>query len=152
MRHDFQVRAELEAQYESLTTHIAALDRDLATALDAERRLVLQEKRSELDDERRNIVGQLQQLSISRDVIIDTKPVAAIARGGLVVEYDELTRMMYELRSEVAIMKRLFDEHVRLCGAESAGFSPSVLAFLAVGGVVTLLLLAFIVIRIGMMG
>lgn len=154
MRHDEQVYAELQARWDSLTAHIAAVDRDLATELDAERRLVLSDKRTQLDDERRSVVDRMQVLSVSRDIVIDANnlPAASTVRGGRIVDYDELMRMIYEIRSDVAIMKRQYDDHLKACGENSAGFPPSFLTFLAVGGVVTLLLLAFIVIRIGMPG
>ncbi len=154
MRHDDQVYAELQAQYDSLTAHIAAVDRDLATELDAERRLVLTEKRSTLDGERRSVVDRMQVLSTSRDIVIDAKnlPAASTVRGGRTVDYDELMRMIYEIRTDVAIMKRQFEDHLARCNTESAELSPHALMFLAVGGVVTLLMLAFIVVRIGMSG
>lgn len=152
MRHDDQVYAELQAQYDSLTAHIAAVDRDLTLELDTERRLVLSDKRTGLDGERRSVVDRMQTLSVSRDAIIEGKPTAAMARGGRAVEYDELTRMIYEIRTDVAIMKRQFEDHLTRCSSESAGFPANVLTFLAVGGVVMLLLLAFIVIRIGIPG
>ena len=149
MRHDEQLRIELQGQYDTLTAHIAAIDRDLATALDAERRLILQEKRTELDGERQSVIDRMQVLPAGRDAIATA---AIAARGNRIVEYDELMRMIYEIRSDVAIMKRLFDDHLKTCGENSAGFPPSFLALLAVGGVATLILLAFIVIRIGMPG
>ena len=153
MRHDDQVYAELQARWDSLTGHIAAVDRDLATELDAERKLTLTDKRSALEDERLSVVERMQILSTSRDIVIDAKnlPAASTVRGGRIVDYDELMRMIYEIRTDVAIMKRQFEDHIRE-SAESAGFPPHVLTFLAVGGVVTLLMLAFIVIRIGMSG
>lgn len=151
MRHDDQVFAELQAQYNSLTAHIAAVDRDLETELDEERRLVLTQKRSTLDGERRSVVDRMQVLSVSRDIVIDAKnlPAASTVRGGRTLDYDELMRMIYEIRSDVAIMKGQFQDHLARCNADSTGFSPHVLTFLAVGGVVTLLLLAFLVIKIG---
>lgn len=154
MRHDDQVYAELQARWDSLTAHIAAVDRDLATELDTERKLTLTEKRTTLDDERRSVVDRMQILSTSRDIVIDAKnlPAASTVRGGRTVDYDELMRMIYEIRSDVAIMKGQFQDHLAKCNTDSAGFPPHVLTFLAVGGVVTLLLLAFIVVRIGMAG
>ena len=153
MRHDDQVLAELQAQYDSLTAHITAIDRDLAMELDAQRRLVLTEKRSTLGVERQNVVDQRETLSASRSTIIDTRPTAANAtRGGRIVEYDDLTRMIYEIRTDVAIMKRQFEDHLARCDSESAGFPTNFLTFIAVGGIITLLLLAFVVIRIGMPG
>lgn len=153
MRHDEQVYAELQAQYDSLTAHIGAVDRDLATELDAERKLVLSDKRTQLDTERRSVVDRMQTLLVSRDAIIDIRPTAAnAARGGRIVEYDELTRMIYEIRTDVAIMKRQFEDHLERCSSESAGFPANVLTFMAVGGVVMLLLLAFVVIKIGIPG
>lgn len=151
MRHDDQVRAELQARYDSLTAHIAAVDHDLAMELDAERRLVLADKRTELDDERQNVVDRMQTLPASRD-IVEAKPTGAIARGGRTVDYDELTRMIYEIRTDVAIMKRQFEDHMKKCDTDTAEFPPHFLTFLAAGGVVMLLLLAFIVIRIGISG
>lgn len=148
MRHEDQVRAELQAQYDSLTDHIAAINRDLANELDAERKLVLNDKWDQLDAERRTIVDRMQVLSVSRDVV----PTAAIARGGRAVEYDELQRMMYELKTDVTILKNQLSDHLTRCGAESTGFPPHILTFLAVSGVVMLLLLAFLVIRIGIPG
>lgn len=154
MRHDDQVYAELQARWDSLTTHIAAVDRDLATELDTERKLTLTEKRTALEDERLSVVERMQILSTSRDIVIDAKnlPAASTVRGGRTVDYDELMRMIYEIRTDVAIMKRQFEDHLARCNTESAQFSPHALTFLAVGGVVTLLMLAFIVIRIGMSG
>lgn len=154
MRHDDQVRSELQARYDSLTAHIAAVDRDLAMELDAERKLVLADKRTELDDERQSVVDRMHVLSTSRDTVIDPKHLTAAStvRGGRTLDYDELMRMIYEIRTDVAIMKRQFDDHLQRCNTDSAGFPPHVLTFLAVGGIVTLLLLAFLVVRIGMLG
>lgn len=108
MRHDDQVFAELQAQYNSLTAHIAAVDRDLATELDAERRLVLTEKRSTLDGERRSVVSGCKFSRTDRDIVIDAKnlPAASTVRGGRTVDYDELMRMIYEIRRCRAIVKR----------------------------------------------
>lgn len=151
MRHDDQVRAELQARYDSLTAHIAAVDRDLTMELDAERRLVLADKRTELDNERQSVVDRMQTFPASRD-FVEAKPIAAMARGGRTVDYDELTRMIYEIRTDVAIMKRQFEDHMKKCDTDTADFPPHILTFLAAGGVVVLLLLAFIVIRIGISG
>ncbi len=153
MRHDDQVRAELLTQYDALTAHIAAVDRDMLNALDGESKLVFSEKRQALDDDRRHVVDRLQALSVSRDVVLDGRSGTATAvKGGRGVEYEELMRMLYEIKTDVAIMKRQFEEHLGRCNAESAGFPPQTLTFLAFGGVVTLLLLVFIVIRIGIPG
>ena len=153
MRHDDQVRAELLTQYDALTAHIAAVDRDMLNALDGESKLVFSEKRQALDDDRRRVVDRLQALSVSRDVVLDGRSGSATAvKGGRGVEYEELMRMLYEIKTDVAIMKRQFEEHLGRCDAESAEFPPQMLTFLVVGGVVTFLLLMFVVIKIGMPG
>lgn len=150
MRHDDQVRAELLTQYDALTAHIAAVDRDMLNALDGESKLVFSEKRQALDDDRRRVVDRLQALSVSRDVVLDGRSGSATAvKGGRGVEYEELMRMLYEIKTDVAIMKRQFEEHLSRCDADSAEFPPQMLTFLVVGGVVAFLLLVFVVIRIG---
>ena len=138
MRHDAR-RKELQAECDSLTTLIAVAERELSTTVDDTRRLVVATERDDLYDRRRRVVDQM--VALPRQTT-----------SGEHVEYDELTRMMYELKSDVTIMKRLLDDHVSRCGPESAGFPSNFLVFLAVGGVVTLLMLAFIVVRIGMAG
>lgn len=153
MRHDDQVRAELLTQYDALTAHIAAVDRDMLNALDGESKLVFSEKRQALDDERRRVVDRLQALSVSRDVVLDGRSgLATTVKGGRGVEYEELMRMLYEIKTDVAILKRQFEEHLGRSNVESAQFPPQLLTFLAVGGIVTLLILALFVIRIGIPG
>ena len=153
MRLDDQVRAEQLTQHDALTAHIAAVDRDMLNALDGESKLVFSEKRQALDDDRRRVVDRLQALSVSRDVVLDGRSGSTTtAKGGRGVEYEELMRMLYEIKTDVAIMKRQFEEHLGRCDAKSAEFPPQMLTFLVVGGVVTFLLLMFVVIKIGMPG
>jgi len=51
-RHLRQQLTELQGRYETLSKRIAALDKDLGRALDSETKLVLQERRQELVEER----------------------------------------------------------------------------------------------------
>lgn len=123
--------AERRACISTLSDDIAGYDNALATEHDAKRKFGLMQQRSQA-------LAELSRLD-------DNK-------AGASVDYDELTRMIYELKSDMAIMKRQLDDHVRACATEGAGFPPNVLTFLAIGGVVTLLMLAFLVIRIGIPG
>lgn len=139
MRNDLE-RAELQKEFDSLSAEIEATKRDLAREINDENRMVLQTKHDDLYDRRRRVVDRILALPRSQD------------KGGRTVEYDEITKMLYEIKTDVAIMKRQFEEHLGRCNAESAGFPPQTLTILAFGGVMTLLLLVFIVIRIGIPG
>lgn len=132
-------RSELQNEFDSLSAEIEATKRDLGREVSDENRMVLQTKHDDLYDQRRRVVDRI--LTLPRK---DTK-------GGRAVEYDEVTRMLYEIKADVAILKSQLNDHLAHC-SESTGFSPQVLTFLAIGGVMTLLMLGFIVIRIGMSG
>lgn len=134
-------RAELQKEFNSLSAQIEATKRDLAREVNDETRMVLQTNHDDLYDRRRRIVERILSLPASQD-----------SKGGRIVEYDELTRMIYEIKTDVGIMKRQFEDHLARCGTDNAGFPPVFLTFLAVGGVAMLLLLAFIVVRIGLPG
>jgi hypothetical protein len=54
--------SELQAQFEALTTRIAALDRDIALESDGERRSLAREKRAELARERETIAGEMEMM------------------------------------------------------------------------------------------
>lgn len=142
MRHD-PTRIELQAQFDDLSERISTTERTLALTADHQQQLSLATMRDDLYAERAALVNRIIALPLRR---------TASAANETDVEYDELTRMLYEIRSDVAILKRQFDDHLRNCAPEGAGFPPNFLTFLAIGGVVTLLLLAFIVVRIGMPG
>ena len=123
--------AERRSVVSTLSDDIAGYDNALATEHDAKRKFGLMQQRSQA-------LAELSRLDGNK--------------AGASVEYDELTRMIYELKSDMAIMKRLLDDHVRNCATESAGFPSNFLTFLVVGGVMTLLMLAFIVVKIGLSG
>ena len=140
MQFDIE-RSELQKEFESLSAQIASTERAKAREVNSENLLVLQTKYDDLYDQRQRIIDRILKL-----------PHGMQANGGRIVDYDELTRMIYEIRTDVAIMKRQFEDHMRKCDTDTAEFPPYLLTFLAVGGVVMLLLLAIIVIRIGISG
>lgn len=140
MQYDLE-RSELHKEFDSLSEQIASTERARAREVNSENLLVLQTKYDDLYDQRQRIVDRILKL-----------PRETLTKGGRIVEYDELTRMIYEIRTDVAIMKRQFEDHMKTCDADTADFPPHILTFLAAGGVVMLLLLAFIVIRIGVSG
>jgi formylglycine-generating enzyme required for sulfatase activity len=55
-------QGELQRRYDTLTKRIAALDTDIGRELDSERKLVLQERRADLDAERKQIMVGLTQV------------------------------------------------------------------------------------------
>lgn len=63
------------------------------------------------------------------------------------MEYDELTKMIYEIRSDLAILRNQFAEHTARCQAERSGYSPTWLMLIAVGGMVLVLVLVFALAR-----
>lgn len=136
MRPDLE-RSELQTEFDSLSAEIEATKRDLGREVNDENRLVLQTKHDDLYDRRRRVVDRILVLPRSQN-----------NKGGRTVEYDEITKMLYEIRADVAILKSQLSDHVARCN-ESAGLPPQMLTFLAIGGIVMLLLLAFVVIRIG---
>ena len=107
-RHDDQVRLELQQQYDTLTSHIAALDGDLGRALDAEQRQVLQERRDGAAQERRKVVARQTALEEGMDVESSgssSRLPRRSERKKQAVDYDELVRLIYEIRSDVAVLK-----------------------------------------------
>lgn len=138
MQYDIE-RSELQKEFDSLSAQIASTERARAREVNSENILVLQTKYDDLYDQRQRIVDRILKLPQTK--------------GKRTVEYEELMRMLYEIKTDVAIMKRQFEEHLGRCnGAESAQLSPQMLTFLVVGGVVTFFLLMFVVIRIGLPG
>ena len=82
---------ELQRQYDTLTKRMAALDTDIGRELDSERKLVLQERRADLDAERKQIVvgltqidQQLSSLEIAQNSSADekTERCSTISRAG----------------------------------------------------------------------
>jgi len=57
-----QRQAELQAQYQDLTSRIAAVDVDLTHTLDGEQKLVLEQRRAALAAQRNEAVAQQQIL------------------------------------------------------------------------------------------
>lgn len=144
-----QLRAELQGQYDALTERIAALDRDLARCTESEQRLVLQSRRSDLAVERRGVARQLTALENGVE-----PPIKGVAKDSRVksrqakrMDNDELTRLVYEIRSDVQILKEQFSQ-LKVYGREATGFSPQTLAVLIGIGILILLLLSFISVRI----
>lgn len=137
MQYDIE-RSELQKEFDSLSAQIASTERARAREVNSENILVLQTKYDDLYDQRQRIVDRILKLPQTK--------------GKRTVEYEELMRMLYEIKTDVAIMKRRFEEHLGRCDAESAEFPPQMLTFLVVGGVVTFFLLMFVVIRIGLPG
>lgn len=150
-RHDDQVRLELQQQYDTLTSHIAALNVDLGRELDAEKRQVLQERRDEASQERRRVVARQTAIEAGIDVE-DNRPVANSRRKPerkmQAVDYDELLKLIYEIRSDVAVLK---EQMLHLRKGDVAAFPPQYLMLLVIGGVVTLLLLMYVVVQIGVL-
>jgi len=177
MQYDDQVRAELQAQCDALTKQIAALDKDISTEVDRERRLTLKDRRADLATERRQIV---QQLEVREDNGSITTSAGA---GGMIwnetqrVDYNELTKSIYEIRSDVAVLKDqmvqlrandvaiLRDQMVQLRTSDltalkeqvvqlrynnsSPVFPPQYLMLVIVGSLIILALLVFIVLKLG---
>ncbi len=56
--------AELQASFATLSTRIAALDRDIALETDRERRTVAQAKRDELADERDRVAADMMVMGV----------------------------------------------------------------------------------------
>lgn len=65
------------------------------------------------------------------------------------MEYDELIKLVYEIRSDVAVLKEQMVQLKNYRIGDVATFPPQYLMLLVIGGVVTLLLLLYIVMRIG---
>jgi hypothetical protein len=61
-RHLRQQLAELQRRYETLSTRIAALDKDLSRTLDSEHKLTLGERRQELVTERDQVAKEMAQI------------------------------------------------------------------------------------------
>ncbi|QLQ08085.1 MAG: hypothetical protein HZY76_20195 [Anaerolineae bacterium] len=55
---------ELQNRYETLSKRIAALDTDIGRELDSERKLVLQERRSDLAAERDQVMAELAEVEM----------------------------------------------------------------------------------------
>lgn len=115
--------AERRAYRSTLRDDIAGYDAALAAERDAARKLIL-------IDRRRAAREMLRELD-----------------AGAMMEYDELTKMLYEMRSDLAILRNQFAEHMARCQAERSGYSPTWLTMIAVGGMVLLLVLVFVVAR-----
>lgn len=61
-RHLRQQLTELQGKYETLSSRIAALDKDMGRTLDSEQKLALQERRQELFKERDQVVKEMAQI------------------------------------------------------------------------------------------
>lgn len=147
--YDNQVRLELRQRFDTLTAHIASLDVDIGREMDVERRQVLQERRDEQAKERRQVANRLTALEIGVDG--DGQPRSRKPeRKQTAVEYDELIRLIYEIRSDVAVLKEQMLQLKQRCGGlDVAALPPHLLVLLVVGGIMTLLLLLYVVMRIG---
>lgn len=139
--------AELRRRYQVLTQRIGAIDEDIGRAQDAVREQVLREQRTDFAGERERVSARMTEIETSSPSSTRT---TKRRRTAAVMDNDDLARMVYEVRSDVAVLRREMDEIRRWSSRESAGWSPLVLTMLLSGGLVTLLLLAFLVIRIGL--
>lgn len=115
--------ADRRAYRETLRDDIAGFDMALASERDAAGKLALIEQRRAARD-------ALQRLS-----------------AGDSMEYDDLTKMLYEMRSDLHILQMQLGEHLARCQAERSGYSPSWLTVMAVAAVITLVFLVFVVAR-----
>lgn len=61
-RHLRQQLVELQGRHETLSTRIAALDKDLGRTMDSEHKLTLQGRRQELVTERSQVVEEMAQI------------------------------------------------------------------------------------------
>jgi hypothetical protein len=148
MRHDDQVRQELDAQYQAITRHIQAVDTDLGRALDAEERLVLQERRADLTAERNRIAAEQAR--------IETAAVQSAAGGTgkrSIVDDNDLWRTIGEMRGDMKALERRIEEICRQQEREVvSGLPTSVLYMILVIGVMLIVLMGFISLRIGLVG
>lgn len=152
MDHRVQIVEELKQNYAALTQRIAALDTDISHTLDTEHRLVLDERRAMVATERDAVARQIAV--IEKEQLQPTGASAPSKRRTM--EYDELTRLIYEVRSDVAVLaQRLNAIEVQIrerCSNETTPLPSQYLILLAIGGVVTLLMLVFLTVRIGFSG
>lgn len=145
MDHRSQVVEELRRQYDALTKRIAALDADLGHTLDAEQHVVLDERRAAVAGEREQVAAEIERTesAMRRTSSADTE-----SRKSRIVEYDEMTRLIYELRADVTILKVQLGEHIARCQTEAtSGLPAPILTVLAVGGLLTLVLAVFVIAR-----
>lgn len=114
--------ADVRAYRNTLLDDLAWYDAEILAEHVASRRLEFLRKRHET-------LSELQRLS---------------AGNGLAVEYDELLKLIYETRTELALLRSQVAILMERVHAEHSGLSPQILTFLAVGGVMTLVLLVFV--------
>ena len=148
-----QLRTEFQGQYNALTDRIAALDKDIARCTESEQRLVLQSRRNDLVLERRGVTRQLTALENGLEASIEDSTGKTSRRRGRKVkrmDNDELTRLVYEIRSDVQILTEQFLQIKSHYSRETAGIPPQALALLIGLGLVTLVLLSFMTLRIGL--
>lgn len=148
MRHADQVAQELEAKYQHLTKRIQALDTDLGRTLDAEERLVLQERRADLTVERDSIAAE--QARIETAAVQST---VGGTRKRSIVDDNDLWRTIGEMRGDMKALERRIEEICRQQEREAvSGLPTPVLYMILVIGVVLIVLMAFISLRIGLAG
>lgn len=155
--HQAQIYRELSERYETLTKRLAAVNKDIGLATEELERQVLQERRQELLDEREHIhqqMTELEQNDSPRPHPPDRKATIPKTVRNMAVEYDELTRMLYEIRSDVVIIKEsltryekrlaVIEERSRPGATELSGIPVHVIYVMVIGGIVALLLMALL--------
>lgn len=116
--------AEVQVYRNTLLDDLAWYDAEIRAERNAQRRLEFLRKRQ-------MTLTELMRLSA--------------AGNGPAVEYDELMRLIYETRTELALLKNQVAILMERSSTDTSGLSPHLLTFLAVGGVVTLVVLVFVV-------
>lgn len=108
---------ELQNRYETLSKRIAALDTDIGRELDSERKLVLQERRSDLAAERDQVMAELAEVEMKLSGNRGTPPAAggqpAGARPAAAQERASLERQLAELRENLHLIEERKSQFVQ---------------------------------------
>lgn len=119
--HDLEVkRDELQRRYDVLTKRIAALDTDVGRELDSERKLVLQERRADLDRERSAVAADIDRVErqltgSSAAAIADRAPAQTVtgpADTPMPAERASLERQLAELRANLRLIEERASQFV----------------------------------------
>ena len=116
-RHLRQQLTELQGRYEALSKRIAALDTDIGRELDSERRLVLQERRSDLAAERDQVIAELTEVEMKLSGSRGAPPAAggqpAGARPDAAQERASLERQLAEWRENLRLIEERKSQFVQ---------------------------------------
>lgn len=141
--HSEQKASEAQARYDTLTRRIQALDTDIDRAQDLVNRQTLRERRDELSQERELLVQEMGGDLVTGHT--DSKDD--------IMEREDL-RMLYEVRSEVALLRREVEElrvlinQVReSCAPMPGSLPPALLNVMIIGGLVVMVALIVVTLR-----